>query len=92
MTQRGKQTIINYIEAIGGIKKIPKEDRYLLIKGLVGFINEFERHGLYDKFDKVFPFTMNFHGIEKTPLVFEDSKAKRIEFNTKWKHETFKSE
>ena len=92
MTARGKQTIINYIEAIGGIESIPKEDRYLLIKELVRFINEFERLGLYDKFDKVFPFNMNFHDIEKTPLVFEDSKANRIEFNTKWKHETFKSE
>ena len=83
MTERGKKTIVNYIEAIGGIERIPKEDRYLLIKGLVQFINEFERLGLYDKFDKLFPFNINFHGIEKTPLVLVDTKAKRIEFNTK---------
>lgn len=92
MTQRGKETIINFIEAIGGIKKIPKEDRYLLIKELVRFINEFEENGLYDKVKRVYPFTFNFHNIENTSLDFVDSKANRIEFDSKWKHETFKSE
>lgn len=83
MTQRGKQSIVNFIEAIGGIKKVPKKDRYLLVKALIRLVNEFEEKGLYDKTKRIFPFMCSFHNIEHTPLDFVDTNSNRIEFNNK---------
>ena len=49
MTNRVKKDIINYIEAIGGIKTINHRDRIRYIKALISRMNSLEESGLYDK-------------------------------------------
>lgn len=54
MTQRSKEIIVNFIEALGGIKKVPKKDKYPLFREMITIVNEFEKIG-YDKLDYIFP-------------------------------------
>ena len=59
MTPRSKQTLRNYIEAIGGIKSIYVHDRTKYIKALITFLNSCELSGIYDKMEKFYNYIIS---------------------------------
>ena len=59
MTSRAKQTLQNYIEAIGGIESLPKDKRLTYLKALIRVLNSWELSGCYDKMESFYDFTIS---------------------------------
>lgn len=59
MTPRAKQTLQNYIEAIGGIESLPKDDRMTHLKTLIQTLNSWELSGCYDKMESFYNFNIS---------------------------------
>ena len=59
MTDRAKQTLRNYIEAIGGIESLPKDKRLTYLKALIRVLNSWELSGCYDKMESFYDFTIS---------------------------------
>jgi hypothetical protein len=65
MTKQVKKDIINYLEAIGGIKTIYHKDRIKYLKALIQMCNSLEKDGLYDKMKISY-----FFSISKQPFMY----------------------
>ncbi len=59
MTPRAKQTLQNYIEAIGGIESLPKDERMTYLKTLIQTLNSWELSGCYDKMESFYNFNIS---------------------------------
>jgi hypothetical protein len=65
MTYRAKQTLLNYIKDIGGIKTFPKGKRFIYLKALIIMLNDLEEYGLYEKMKIQYDFKISIK-----PMIF----------------------
>ena len=65
MTSRAKQTLLNYIEAIGGIESFPKGKRLTYLKAYIDMLNNLEESGIYEKMKIQYDFK-----ISMKPMIF----------------------